>query len=84
MVGFNGEHFNTKEWDVSAIRNSQRIDSEHNMIHPGDCFGDTGASLGLILIQRAIIGLSKGYYPGPIMAWCSSELAQRAALVINQ
>lgn len=82
MAGFNGEHFNTKEWGVSAIRNSQKIDSEHNMVHPADCLGDTGASLGLILIQLGIIGMTKGYYQGPIMSWCSSELSQRAAVCI--
>ena len=82
MAGFNGENFNAKEWGVSVIRNSQKIDSEHSMIHPVDCFGDTGAALGLILIQLAIIGLSKGYYSGPIMAWSSSERAQRAAVCI--
>jgi len=82
MAGFNGEHFNTKEWGVSAIRNSQKIESELNMVHPADCLGDTGASLGLILIQLGIIGLTKGYYPGPVMAWCSSELTQRAAVCV--
>lgn len=82
MAGFNGEHFSTKEWGVSAIRNSQKIDSEFNMVHPADCLGDTGASLGLILIQLGIIGLSKGYYPGPVMAWCSSEYSQRAAVCV--
>ncbi len=29
MTGFTSEHFNTKEWDASAIRNSQKIDRKH-------------------------------------------------------
>lgn len=84
MAGFTGENFSAKEWGVSAIRNSGKIDNEHMMVHPADCFGDTGASLGLILIQLGIIGLSKGYYKGPVLAWCSSELAQRAAVTIDK
>ena len=83
LAGFNGEHFNTKEWGVAAIRNSRNFDSNHNVIHPADCLGDPGAALGLILIQLAIIGLTKGYYTGPLMAWCSSELAPRGAICLS-
>ena len=80
LAGFNGEHFNTKEWGVSLIRNSHKISSEHDIVHPADCFGDTGAALGLMLMQLGIIGLNKGYYSAPLMAWSSSELAPRAAV----
>ncbi len=82
LAGFNGEHFNAKEWGVSAIRNSQGIASEHDMFHPVDSLGDVGAALGLILVQLSIIGLEKGYYKGPIMAWSSSEFAPRGAVCI--
>lgn len=83
LAGFNGENFNAKEWGVAMIRNSRKIDTEFNMVHPADCFGDTGAALGLMLIQLAILGLDKGYYQGPILAWCSSEMAQRAAVCVG-
>ncbi|VAW90334.1 hypothetical protein MNBD_GAMMA17-1023, partial [hydrothermal vent metagenome] len=82
LAGFNGEHFNAKEWGVSTIRNSQGIASEHEMAHPADSLGDTGAALGLILVQLAVIGLEKGYYKGPVLAWGSSEFAPRGAVCI--
>ncbi|MCF6324273.1 MAG: hypothetical protein L3J89_08125 [Gammaproteobacteria bacterium] len=82
LAGFNGEHFNAKEWGVSAIRNSQGIASEHGMFHPADSLGDAGAALGLILVQLGIIGVEKGYYKGPVMAWSSSEFAPRGAVCI--
>jgi len=83
LAGFNGEYFNTKEWGVAATRNSQKIASELNMVHPADCLGDPGAALGLILMQLGIIGLTKGSYTGPLMVWCSSELAPRGAVCIG-
>ncbi|MDH5651289.1 MAG: hypothetical protein OEZ39_05395 [Gammaproteobacteria bacterium] len=84
LAGFNGESFNSKEWGVSVIRNSEKLDPQHDLFHPADCFGDTGAALGLMLVQLGIIGLSKGYYKGPLMAWCSSELAPRGAICIAE
>lgn len=83
LAGFNGEHFNAKEWGVSAIRNSRRLDAEFSILHPADCLGDAGAALGLIMTQLGIIGLGKGYYQAPMLTWCSSELAQRAAVCIG-
>jgi len=82
LAGFNGEHFNTKEWGVSSIRNSQGLASELGMIHPADSLGDAGAALGLILVQLGIMGLEKGYYKGPVMAWSSSEFSPRGAVCI--
>ena len=83
MAGFNGENFNAKEWGVAAIRNAAQIDSEFNMLHPADCYGDIGAATGLMLIALACMGLLDGYYQGPILAWASSEIQQRAAVVIE-
>ena len=84
LAGFNGENFNAKEWGVSYIRNSQSIDPEFDIVHPADCLGDAGAALGLILAQLGIIGLQQDTYQGPILAWCSSELAQRTAMCITK
>lgn len=82
LAGFNGEHFNAKEWGVSMIRNNQMIDPDFAIVHPADCLGDCGASLGLVLTQLAALGLEKGHYQGPVLAWCSSELAQRGAVCL--
>lgn len=77
---FNGENFNAKEWGVAAIRNQQSLDSEFNMIHPADCYGDIGAATGPVLMALASIGMQKGYYQKPALVWVSSEIQQRAAV----
>ena len=34
--------------------------------------------------QVGIIGLGKGYYQAPMLAWCSADQAHRAAVTINK
>lgn len=83
MAGFNGEHFHAKEWGVAAIRNAAQIDSDFNMLHPADCYGDIGAATGPMLMALASMGLLDGYYRGPVLAWASSEIQQRAGVYIE-
>lgn len=80
FASFNGENFNAKEWGVAAIRNQQNLDSDFNMIHPADCYGDIGAATGPVLMALASIGMEKGYYHKPALLWASSEIQQRAAV----
>lgn len=82
LAGFNGEHFNAKEWGVANIRSGDKFTSDYQMEHPADCFGDLGAALGLVLAQLGVRGVLKGYYQGPLLAWCSSEMKQRGAICI--
>jgi len=83
LAGFNGEHFNAKEWGVSVVRNRQGIASEYGVVHPADSLGDAGAALGLILVQLGVVGLERGYYQEPVMAWSSSEFSPRGAICIG-
>lgn len=80
LASFNGENFSAKEWGVAAIRNQENIDSDFNMIHPADCYGDIGAATGPVLMALAAIGMIKGYYQKPSLVWASSEIQQRAAV----
>ena len=80
FASFNGENFNAKEWGVAAIRNQKNLDSDFNIIHPADCYGDIGAATGPVLMALAFIGLQKGYYHKPALVWASSEIQQRAAV----
>ena len=80
LASFNGENFNAKEWGVAAIRNSQYLDSDFDIIHPADCYGDLGAATGPVLMALASIGMQKGYYERPSLVWASSEIEQRAAV----
>ena len=83
FASFNGENFNAKEWGVAAIRNQQHFDSEFNMVHPADCYGDIGAATAPMLMALASLGLLQGHYQGPALVWASSEIQQRAAAYIE-
>jgi 3-oxoacyl-[acyl-carrier-protein] synthase-1 len=83
LASFNGESFGGKEWGVAFIRNREAFHPELRMEHPADCFGDLGAACGPVLVGLAVLGLKKGYLPGPCLAWCSSEGAPRAAALVS-
>jgi 3-oxoacyl-[acyl-carrier-protein] synthase-1 len=84
MAGFNGEFLGTKEWGVTLIRNSDSFAADLEMIHPADCFGDTGAAHGVLLLGLACFGLSRGHTAGPCLVWASSDLEQRGAAVLGE
>lgn len=83
FASFNGENFNAKEWGVAAIRNQQNLDSDFNIVHPADCYGDLGAATGPVLMALASIGMRKGHYKKPSLVWASSEIEQRAAVFME-
>jgi len=81
-AGLNGENFGAKEWGVAYMRNNDRFEEDFRLEHPVDCFGDPGAALGPMMAGIAAIGMNKGYFQGPCLAWCSSDRGDRAAAVI--
>ncbi len=79
----NGESHWAREWGVAFIRNQQAFDPDHAMHHPADCYGDTGAACGPLMVGLAAIGLSQGYRQGPCLVYGSSDRGGRAALVVT-
>ena len=79
----NGENHWAKEWGVAFMRNQDKFDTEHNMYHPADCFGDTGAASGPLMIGMAIIGMKKEYIKSPCLITCSSDYSDRAGVIIE-
>jgi 3-oxoacyl-[acyl-carrier-protein] synthase I len=79
----NGESHWAKEWGVSFIRNRSAFADDHGFHHPADCFGDTGAACGPLLVGLAALGLSAGYRAHPAMVYCSSDRGDRAALAVS-
>jgi 3-oxoacyl-[acyl-carrier-protein] synthase I len=79
----NGESHWGKEWGVSFIRNRGAFVPGYGMHHPADCFGDTGAACGPIMVGLAAIAIQSGYRRGPNLVYCSSDRAQRAALTVS-
>lgn len=83
LGSLNGENFGAKEWGVAALRSQGALDPDFRFEHPADCFGDTGAAAGLLLIGLAALALRAGTLPGPCLAWASSEGAPRAAACVS-
>jgi 3-oxoacyl-[acyl-carrier-protein] synthase-1 len=83
LSSMNGENFGAKEWGVAYTRNSSAFDPQLRFEHPAECYGDTGAAAMPILAGLATVGLTKGYYNGPVMVCCSSEGPHRGAVCIT-
>jgi 3-oxoacyl-[acyl-carrier-protein] synthase-1 len=79
----NGEGHWAKEWGVGYIRNSGAFHSAYRMHQPADCFGDTGAACGPLLVGLAALGVAQRYRRSPCLVYCSSDAALRAAVLVR-
>jgi len=79
----NGENHWAKEWGVSYLRNSSSFTEEYGMRHPADCFGDTGAACGPLMIALATVGINAGYRQSPCLVYCSSDRGTRSVLEVS-
>lgn len=79
----NGENHGAKEWGVAYTRNTNAIHSEFELLHPADCFGDTGAAVGPILLALAAMGFQSGDLAEPALVWASSDGPKRSAVCVT-
>jgi 3-oxoacyl-[acyl-carrier-protein] synthase I len=79
----NGESHWAKEWGVSFIRNSSAFAEAHGFHHPADCYGDTGAACGPLMVGLAALGITNGYRGNRALISCSSDRGERAALMVS-
>lgn len=79
----NGENHWAKEWGVAYLRNKAMFQETHGMHHPADCFGDTGAACGPVLVGLAALGIKQGYRRAPALVYGSSDSGPRSALVVG-
>jgi 3-oxoacyl-[acyl-carrier-protein] synthase I len=82
-ASMNGESYWAKEWGVAFLRNRKAFAPEHDVHHPAQSTGDTGAACGPILLGLALAGMRKGYRRSPCLAYCSSDLGARAVAGID-
>ncbi len=82
-AGFNGENFWSKEWGVAYLRHAHSFTESFRMEHPVEYTGDPGTALGPMMVTLAAVGLQRGYREGPCLVWCSSDLEQRAAVIVE-
>jgi 3-oxoacyl-[acyl-carrier-protein] synthase I len=79
----NGENHWAKEWGVARIRSNGTFAGGHGMHHPADCYGDTGAACGPIMVGLAALGVTQGYRGAPALVYGSSDQGQRAVIAVS-
>lgn len=79
----NGESHWAKEWGVTGIRNKAALQQGYRMHHPADCFGDTGAACGALMVGLAALGVTGGYRRSPCLIYGSSDRGPRAAVALT-
>jgi 3-oxoacyl-[acyl-carrier-protein] synthase-1 len=83
FAGFNGEMFGAKEWGVASLRHHERFSPAAKIEHPADCFGDTGAATGALLVVLAHTSLTRGDRTGPALIFSASDGEDRACALID-
>jgi 3-oxoacyl-[acyl-carrier-protein] synthase-1 len=83
FAGLNGENFDAKLWGVARLRHNDQFSPAMALVHPADCFGDTGAAAGAILTALAATALSAGHRPGPVLVWAASDLGTRGCTIVT-
>jgi 3-oxoacyl-[acyl-carrier-protein] synthase-1 len=78
-----GESHWAKEWGVAFLRTKAAFREDHGMHHPADCFGDTGAASGPLMVGLAALGIKGNYRRSPVLAYGSSDRGPRAAVVVS-
>lgn len=78
-----GESHWAKEWGVAFLRSRAAFHEDHGMHHPADCFGETGAASGPLLVGLAALGIKGRYRRSPALAYGSSDRGARAAVVVT-
>jgi 3-oxoacyl-[acyl-carrier-protein] synthase-1 len=76
----NGERYWAKEFGVAMTRSSEHFD-DPAIEHPAECFGDTGAASGALLIGLAHAHLMQ--LPGSALVCASADQGYRAAVCLH-
>ena len=79
-----GESHWAKEWGVAFLRSRAAFQEGHGMHHPADCFGETGAASGALLVGLAALGIQGRYRRSPALAYGSSDRGARAAVIVTE
>ncbi len=82
-ASMNGENHWAKECGVALLRNKAYFQDFITVEHYADCYGDLGAVTGIILAGIITEKIKKGQSSAPSLIYCSSDRAQRAAVVMH-
>jgi 3-oxoacyl-[acyl-carrier-protein] synthase I len=80
----NGEYYRGIESMLAAARFYRTRREDAVAWIPASCVGDIGAAFGALLIIMAVVGMAKGYAPGPIaMCETSSDTGLSAGCLVR-
>ena len=80
----NGEHYFAKELGVALMRNTLLHNSNSELLHPADCYGDLGAAAGIVMIGLSCMALQKERGPSSFLVYASSDGASRSAAIVSK
>ncbi len=79
----NGENLGAREWGVASIRCRHLFDPQMVLIHPADCYGETGGAAGALLLAIAHRVLTAGQREAPALVWASADREERACVYLD-
>jgi len=84
ITDLSGEQYYFKEAALALGRTLRQRKEFYDIWHPADCFGETGAGIGLSSLVVLRDALNKDYAPGPrILNHLGSDNGKRAALIMT-
>ena len=84
LTDISGEHYYFREAALALSRTLRVQRDEFDLLHPADCVGDTGASLGLIMLayQRMMFLVQPPHLP-QVLVHLADDDGKRAAIVLG-
>ncbi|MDL1968929.1 MAG: 3-oxoacyl-ACP synthase [Deltaproteobacteria bacterium] len=79
----NGEFFRSKEWGYAEIRCFGNRNESRKLWHPADCMGSVGAASGVVLVNIAAVGLSRGWIGKYAMVFCSDDEGECGSVILK-
>ncbi len=84
FAGLNGESFDAKQWGVARLRHAGFFAPEAVLSHPADCFADTGAAAGALLLCLGARAIGRGERRAPALIWAASDGETRACALLSR
>lgn len=84
FAGLNGESFDAKQWGIARLRHADFFSPDAVVSHPADCFADTGAATGALLLSLAARAIGHRERRGPALIWAASDGETRACALLSR
>lgn len=80
----NGERYRNEEFVYALLRTQRAFVDAKDYTCPADCWGDVGASSGLLYLALAVVAQKRGYAKGRhTLLWAGSDSGCRSALAMT-